>query len=84
MEYEQFQFYKEIGCVCLGLLENCTTWVGPLIVGSVLNATGSMRWGVFSMVSFLFLGLPFIFWVDVKAAREERLAFEKCSRGSGG
>ena len=55
-----------------GILELGTSWIGPLIIGLILDLTGSIRWGCFSMVVIMLAALPFLFRVNLNTASEER------------
>lgn len=55
-------------------------WIGPVIVFMVLEVSDSMRLAVFSLVVFMIAGLPFIFYVKMGVARDQRAAFEKWNR----
>ena len=63
--------------VFVGILANGTTWIGPIVVGVMTEITGSMRWGIFSLVVFMAAGMPFIWAVKMDVARQQRLEFEK-------
>lgn len=60
-----------------GVLENATTWIGPIVVGAVLEISGSMRWGIFSLLAFMICGMPFVWAVKMDVAHQQRIDFEK-------
>lgn len=60
-----------------GLLENCTTWIGPLVVGGILDMTDNLRFGLFSLEFFMVAALPFVFYANVEKGREQRLEVEQ-------
>lgn len=59
-----------------GLLENVTTWIGPLMVGAILDATNSLRLGILALEIFILIGFPFILYTNLKLGREDRVKFE--------
>ena len=62
-----------------GLLENCTTWIGPLLVGGLLDATDSLRFSLFALEVFMIAGLPFAFYTNVQRGRDQKASFERWS-----
>ncbi|GMH41413.1 hypothetical protein BSKO_09323 [Bryopsis sp. KO-2023] len=59
-----------------GLLENLFSWVGPLVVGVIMDATGSMRSGIVCLSLFVFASIPSIWKVDMEAARKQKQEFD--------
>lgn len=59
-----------------GILELGTSWIGPLVIGLIVDLTGSIRWGCFSMTAIMIPALPFLFWTDLKRAADERMELE--------
>jgi len=57
-EHEYFGFYE--------VTDKGTSWLGPLIVGIVVNATGSLRQGFFSVFFFMLIGGLLLWRVDVE------------------
>lgn len=62
-----------------GLLENCTTWIGPLIVGGLLDLTDSIRFSLFSLEVFCLMGLPFVLFVSLQKGRDQKRMAENTS-----
>jgi len=61
-EHEYFGFFE--------ITDKGTSWLGPLIVGIVVDATGSLRLGFFSVFFFMVIGGLLLWRVDVdKGAR---------------
>ena len=61
-EHEYFGFFE--------VTDKGTSWLGPLIVGIVVDATGSLRLGFFSVFFFMVIGGLLLWRVDVnKGAR---------------
>lgn len=56
-EHEFFGFYE--------LTDKGTSWLGPLVVGLVINATASLRLGFFSVFFFMAIGALLLTRVDV-------------------
>ncbi|GMH88206.1 hypothetical protein TL16_g11087 [Triparma laevis f. inornata] len=57
-EHEFFGFYE--------VTDKGTSWLGPLIVGIVVNITGSLRQGFFSVFFFMVIGGLLLWRVDVE------------------
>ena len=60
-----------------GLLENCTTWMGPLVVGGLLDVTDSLRFSLFALEVFMIAGLPFVFYSSLEKGREQKRSVER-------
>lgn len=60
-----------------GLLENISAWLGPLLIGVLLAVTGSMRWGLFSMLAFILISIPFVWSVKTDVARDQKEEFDR-------
>lgn len=60
-----------------GLLENCTTWIGPLVVGGLLDLTSSLRFSLFALEVFMVAGLPFVFYSSLQKGREQKQSVEQ-------
>ena len=59
-----------------GILELGTSWIGPMVIGLVVDLTGSIRWGVFSMTAIMLPALPFLFFTNLSKAVDERTEVE--------
>ena len=57
-EHEFFGFYE--------LTDKGTSWLGPLIIAIVIDVTGSLRLGFFSIFFFMFFGVLLLARVDVE------------------
>ena len=53
------------------------TWIGSLIVGGLLAATGSMRWGLLAVDAFVLSSLPLFYSFDPEKARNDRRRIER-------
>ena len=53
------------------------TWIGSLIVGGLLAATGSMRWGLLAVSAFVLSSLPLFYSFDPEKARVDRRRIER-------
>ena len=53
------------------------TWIGSLIVGGILAATGSLRWGLLAVDVFVVSSLPLFYSFDAEKSREDRRRIER-------
>jgi MFS-type transporter involved in bile tolerance (Atg22 family) len=53
------------------------TWIGSLIVGGLLAATGSLRWGLLAVDVFVVSSLPLFYSFDPEKARADRTRIER-------
>ena len=53
------------------------TWIGSLIVGGFLAATGSLRWGLLAVDVFVVSSLPLFYSFDPEKARADRTRIER-------
>jgi UMF1 family MFS transporter len=54
-----------------------SSWVGPLLVGAISQATGSIRHSFIMLFGFFAIPI-FIFWtIDVKKGKQQAKQFEK-------
>jgi hypothetical protein len=60
----------------LGVCTVAFTWIGSLIIGALLAATGSLRWGMLAVSAFGFLGVAVLSRFDFEAAMESRRKIE--------
>lgn len=59
-----------------GLLENLFSGAGPLMVGLILDKTGSIRMSIASQALFGLMSLPFVFSINMDVARKQRLEMD--------
>ena len=59
-----------------GILELGTSWIGPLVIGVIVDRTGSIRWGCFSMTLVMLPALPFLFKTNLDTAGDQKLKVE--------
>ena len=67
-----------------GILELGTAWVGPLVIGLIVDLSGSIRWGCFSMTFVMLPALPFLFRTDLALASEQKVAVEESTQAEEG
>ncbi len=60
-----------------GILELGTSWIGPLVIGLIVDVTGSIRLGCFSMIFIMLPALPFLFRTDLARAADQKYRVEK-------
>ena len=60
-----------------GILELGTSWIGPFVIGLIVDLTGSVRWGCFSMSFIMAPALPFLMRANLRRAADQKLAVEK-------
>ncbi|QDZ21603.1 MFS domain-containing protein [Chloropicon primus] len=60
-----------------GILELGTSWIGPLVIGLIVDLTGSIRWGCFSMLFVMLPALPFLFKTSLAVASDQKMDVEK-------
>jgi UMF1 family MFS transporter len=53
------------------------TWIGSLIVGGLLAATGSLRWGLLAVDVFVVSSLPLFYSFDPEKARADRTRIDR-------
>ena len=53
------------------------TWIGSLIVGGLLAATGSLRWGLLAVDVFVLSSLPLFYSFDPEKARADRTRIDR-------
>ena len=53
------------------------TWIGSLVVGGILAATGSLRWGVLAVDAFVLSALPLFRSFDPEKSRADRARIER-------
>jgi UMF1 family MFS transporter len=61
----------------VGVCTVAFTWIGSLIVGGLLAATGSMRWGLLAVSAFVLSSLPLFYSFDPEKARVDRRRIER-------
>lgn len=74
-ESEFFGFFE--------LTDKGSSWVGPLVVGIVAQATDSLRFGLFSIVPFLLFPLFGMKNLDVAQGIKEKIEYEKIHQTNG-
>ena len=66
-----------------GTLELGTSWIGPLIIGLIVQTTGSIRWGCFSMQIIMAGAVPFLLATNLEVAAREKEDVEQTDAGMG-
>ena len=64
-------FFSLVGVCTVGF-----AWVGSVVFAGVWSATGSPRWGMLAVTSFVAVGLAFVAAFDFDAAQERRREIE--------
>eukprot|EP00002_Diphylleia_rotans_P038156 TRINITY_DN8631_c0_g1_i2.p1 TRINITY_DN8631_c0_g1~~TRINITY_DN8631_c0_g1_i2.p1 ORF type:complete len:170 (-),score=29.80 TRINITY_DN8631_c0_g1_i2:111-620(-) len=54
-----------------------SSWIGPLIVSIILQATGSMRWALFVLIIFFIVPFFMLYNIDIAAGKIEAERFAK-------
>jgi hypothetical protein len=58
-----------------------TSWIGPLIVGAVSAATGTIRWAIVALAPLMLAGGVLLFFVNVEKGRKQAIRFSKIYDG---
>jgi UMF1 family MFS transporter len=67
-EAEYYSFYE--------VSERGTSWTGPLIFGLANQLTGSLRWGILSLIFYFIAGLIILPMVNVQKATDDLKKYE--------
>ena len=71
-----FSFYE--------ITDKGTSWLGPLLVGVVNQATGNFRLAFFCITFFFWIGGPLLYWVNLDKARQDAIKVDTMKVGSSG
>ena len=62
---------ERLPCLPAALLIQSSSFVGPLVVGLIADATGNIRYSFFFLVFMIWAAIPLLMAVDVERGRED-------------
>ena len=60
-----------LSCLPVILVVQSSSFVGPLVVGLIADATGNIRYSFFFLVFMIWAAIPLLMAVDVERGRED-------------